>query len=146
MSNQPYSPDETQSASTASPEPASTNSGPTNQTFTIRTRKGNDSWIWGLVLIGIGGVFLLQNLLNISITNWWAFFLLFPGLGSLVEAYNRYQTEQRFSRRVRNSIFAGVVFLGLMAFFLFSLNFGQYWAIWLVLAGVLILINAFLPD
>jgi hypothetical protein len=41
---------------------------------------------------------------------------------------------------------SGLIFLGLTMFFLFNFNFGRYWSVWLIAAGVIILLNAILPD
>ncbi len=109
-------------------------------------KKSRDGWIWGILLILGGGFLLLSNLTNYSLTNWWALFILIPALGSFGDAWSHYQDENRFSRRVRNALVSGVIFLCIALFFLLNLNFGRYWAVWLIVGGLVILINSLLPD
>jgi len=46
-----------------------------------RKERDNSNWIMGVVLIALGGLFLLGNLLPGSfMTNWWAVFILIPAL------------------------------------------------------------------
>ena len=42
--------------------------------------KGNDSVWFGLVLILLGALFLLQRTGMVSLHNWWAIFILIPGI------------------------------------------------------------------
>ena len=45
------------------------------------------AWIPGLVLIGLGVVFLIQNYLGREIHNWWALFILIPVFFMLERGY-----------------------------------------------------------
>ena len=112
----------------------------------VNRKKSRDGWIWGIILILGGGLLLLQNLTNFQLNNWWALFILIPAIGSFGDAWSHYQNEGRLSRRVRGAIVSGLIFLGLTLFFLFNFNFGRYWSVWLIAAGVVILLNAILPD
>jgi len=50
-----------------------------------RREMGGSTWIAGVILVVLGGIFLVRNtgILNYSFTNWWALFILIPALGSL---------------------------------------------------------------
>ena len=54
---------------------------------------GGSTWVVGLILIILGGAFLMQNIgiFNIPFTNWWALFILIPAFGSLDRAYRAYK-------------------------------------------------------
>ena len=56
-------------------------------------RSGERSgWILGLVLIAVGGVFLLQNSgFPVLVGNWWALFILIPAIGAFAAAWTLYQ-------------------------------------------------------
>ena len=45
------------------------------------------TWIPGIVLIGIGLIFLAQNYLGQEIHNWWALFILIPVFFTLERGY-----------------------------------------------------------
>jgi len=105
-----------------------------------------DNWIWGIALIVLGGLFLLQNLTPFRFINWWAIFILIPAAGSFVSAWRKYQTAGRFSSGVRNSLFGGLIFSVVAAMFLFNLDLGQFWPVFVIAAGLAVMANALLPD
>ena len=105
-----------------------------------------DNWIWGLALILMGGLFLLQNFSAFHLNNWWAVFILIPAVGSFSTAWRHYRDSGRFNARARNSLFGGMI-LGLVALlFLLNLDIGHWWPIFLVLAGLGMILNAIFPD
>jgi hypothetical protein len=58
-------------------------------------------WIFGLVLIVVGSVFLLQNWgLPVLIGNWWALFILIPAIGAFTAAWTVYRQDGQFTPRV----------------------------------------------
>jgi len=46
----------------------------------VKKHDSNDHWVGGLILIGIGVVFLLANTTNIYINTRWELFNLIPGV------------------------------------------------------------------
>ena len=102
----------------------------------------NRSWIPGLILILIGGFFLLRNYTGLELDNWWALFILFPAANSLSSAYQRYREAGSFDRQARSSAFWGLFFVALAASFLFSLPMGTFWPVFLILGGVAMLFGA----
>lgn len=70
-------------------------------------RSWGGEWIGGLILIALGAVFLLQNVSGIYFHNWWAIFLLIPGLGLLLAAWNIFSNG---GGQLRASFVAPLVF------------------------------------
>jgi hypothetical protein len=109
------------------------------------TREGG-AWIGGVILIGLGMIFLLQNTGALYLQNWWALFILLPALGSFGASYTEYRISGCFNARARGSLVAGLVFTAIAAVFLFNLNFSLLLPAILIVAGVAILFNSLLPD
>jgi len=104
-------------------------------------------WIGGAVLILLGVVFLLQNVSDFELHNWWALFILIPAAGAFSRAWTTYQSEGgRFTSQARGSLFGGVILLMVAAAFLFSLNWSLLFPVLLMLAGASLLINGMRPD
>ena len=100
-------------------------------------------WVGGLILIILGVVFLAQNLTGTFVFhNWWALFILLPGLAALANAWRRYQTDGRLTREARSSLFGGVFLVILAAVFIFDLNWGAIWPVFLILFGISLLFNS----
>lgn len=105
--------------------------------------------IWGgLALILLGGFFLLENF-NIlrADFNWWAFFILIPAGAVLYNAWREYQNSgEQVTRRVRTMAVGGVA-LAIVAFiFLLDLDWGLMWPVFLILAGLMVLLNVVGTD
>jgi uncharacterized integral membrane protein len=109
-------------------------------------RKTSEAWIGGIMLIGLGLIFLLQNTGALYLQNWWALFILLPALGSFGASFTEYRVSGRFNAKARGSLVAGLVFTAIAAVFLFNLNFSLLLPIILIVAGVAILFNSLLPD
>ena len=86
---------------------------------------GGLGWMAGLVLIAIGVLYLLHDAgILPTFTNWWAFFLLLPGLGTLSAALGAYQRNGRhWTGEVTGLFVGGLLFVGLTAVFLFNLSY-----------------------
>lgn len=104
------------------------------------------AWIGGAVMILIGLAFLVRNLTGYELNNWWAFFLLIPAVGAFNRAYQVYDTQGRLNREARGSLFTGLGFTFVASIFLLGLDFGSLWPVFLILAGLGLLINALLPS
>ncbi|KAA3643383.1 MAG: hypothetical protein DWQ07_23000 [Chloroflexi bacterium] len=103
---------------------------------------GSNSWIWGLALIAVGGLLLLGNFTDfnfIDVSNWWAIFILVPGISMLANAFSA-------SRRGRSgggqAIWGGFLVLLALSFFL-NISFALIWPVFLILAGAGLLFRAF---
>jgi hypothetical protein len=109
-------------------------------------RHTSEAWIGGIVLIGLGVIFLLHNAGALHLQNWWALFILLPALGSFGSAYTEYRVSGRFNTKARGSLVAGLVFTAIACVFLFNLDFSLLLPIILIVAGVGMLFNTVLPD
>ena len=108
---------------------------------------GGGAWVAGLVLIALGGMFMLQNMGMVVVHNAWALLILIPAAGSFATAFGSYRVNGgRLNAMARGSLISGLIFLAIMAFFLFDLDWGKWWPTLLILAGVGALTNAALPD
>jgi hypothetical protein len=102
---------------------------------------GSNNWTWGLALVLIGALFLLNNLgiTYIRAYNWWAVFILAPGLNMLAQAYSRYQDAGRFTRGARRAGLVGFFLVALAFSFLFNLSWAMLGPAFLILAGLYLL-------
>lgn len=102
------------------------------------------AWIAGGVLILIGIVFIIRNVSGLYFTNWWALFILIPALGSLVTAYQMFErNERRFTAASRGPLIGGIVLLAVTAVFLFNVDWGKVWPLFIILIGLGILLSSF---
>jgi hypothetical protein len=103
-------------------------------------RNTSAAWIAGLVLIVIGAVFLLQNLNLLGsiplLQNWWALFILIPAVGAFYRVWQDIQTNGRLTGVGRGSLISGLFMGFLSAVFLFDLNWGVIWPIFIIIAGI----------
>jgi hypothetical protein len=108
----------------------------------LEHRRGDNRWLGGVVLIGIGLFLLLGNVFSLTFAgNWWAIFILIPAFYSLQRAWRAYQTDGYFSRKARSNLIGGLMIGAVAVIFLFGLGFGRWWPIFLVIAGVGILLR-----
>ncbi len=95
----------------------------------------NRSRVAGIVLIVLGAIFLLQNAGLVIPGNWWALFILIPAAGSFVRAWNNYQAAGNLSGAVRGPLVGGLMLTAVALIFLFDLDWGQLWPVFLIIAG-----------
>ena len=92
------------------------------------------SWLPGIILILLGGIFLAQNYFGASLRNWWALFILIPALSTLTTAYALWRDGH--TDWATGPFIAGLGFLVLTAVFLLDLPIGQLWPLFLIVAGL----------
>ena len=88
------------------------------------------------MLILIGVVFLVRNISGLSLDNWWALFILIPAITSLGNAWRTYRSSDRHSSAVRGSLVGGLMMLVVAMIFLFELDWGMIWPVFLIIAGL----------
>ena len=98
--------------------------------------------IAGVILIGLGIVFLAQNFGVRLPQNWWALFILIPAIISFASAWQIYQREREATAAVRGGVAAGVVLTVVAVSFLIGVEWGRFWPVILVLVGVGVLAGA----
>ena len=96
----------------------------------------------GVMLITLGLIFLANNLTGFELENWWALFILIPGISNFAEGVRAYRRDGEFSRKARGYFFGSLFMILLSAAFLFGLNFGTIWPAFLILGGLGILLGA----
>jgi hypothetical protein len=106
---------------------------------------GRSSWIWGAGLLVIGAAFLIQNIFGIRIINpwnFWAIFLIIPGLSMLTRAWEGYQYQNSLSGKVGSTAGIGALLLLLGLSFLFDFGISLVWPSLIILLGIYLLISA----
>jgi len=58
----------------------------------MRDRSWSNNW-FGVALIGLGLLFLVQNYLGYELHNWWALFILITAVGSFGAAYSLWRAH-----------------------------------------------------
>lgn len=107
------------------------------------------AWIAGLILILLGGAFLLQNmgLSSFSLTNWWALFILIPAIGAFDTAARMYRAaDNHLTAPARSSLFIGLILTLVTVSFLLNISWTIFGPVLLVLTGIGLAVNAMLPD
>jgi hypothetical protein len=96
-------------------------------------------WVGGLVLIAIGLLFLSNTFgfsLGISFANWWALFILIPGVTNLGRSMSYYQRDGRFSGRTRHAFVWGLILTVVASTFLFNWSWNLVWPVFLIIFGL----------
>ena len=96
-----------------------------NVVETHHGRRRSGGIVWGLILITLGALFLLQQLTNFNFENWWALFILIPAIGSFSTAWYAYRHRERFSEGVRSSLASGIIILTVAVIFLLGLDWAR---------------------
>jgi hypothetical protein len=109
--------------------------------------RGRSSFVWGLILVALGVIFLLQHfgLLGEQF-NGWALFILLPVFGSWGTAWFIFrQNGGRFNAAVRSNLGGGLVVLTVALIFLFGADWRIWWPMMLVTPGITMILGS-LPD
>ena len=112
------------------------------QDFKERRRGGPSGSIgFALVLILIGVFFLARQISGFEFHNWWAFFILIPALSSFGTAYRLWMRSGRFSFGVWSAFYGGLFPLLVAFMFLFDLDWGAFWPLFVILPGFGMLVS-----
>ncbi len=96
---------------------------------------------FGLVLILLGFIFLAQQFGDFSFHNWWALFILIPAFSAFGSAYGIWRKAGRFNVAVWSTFYGGLFPLAVALIFLFDLDWGDYWPIFVILGGFGMLVS-----
>jgi hypothetical protein len=101
------------------------------------------AWIVGMILIVLGGLFLVRTtgIVDIPLTNWWALFILIPAIGALSAAWRTYRAEGRLTRPARGSLLVGLVLTFITFMFLFEVSWTYVGPILIIVVGIAIILN-----
>ena len=94
----------------------------------------------GILLIGIGLYFLASTLTGFSILNWWALFILVPGLCMLAGFVH--SIGRKGGGEAAGKLMGGLVMVFVGSVFLFGLSWGLVWPGFLIIAGLGALVSA----
>lgn len=108
-----------------------------------KDHRGSDSsWIPGLILVGLGLVFLLNNFFDIDfLDNWWALFILIPAVANLNNAWRQYREAGHWNDAAIGSLTGGILIGFVALIFLFELSWSMFWPILLIILGAGILLR-----
>lgn len=100
------------------------------------------SWIVGVALILLGGIFLAQSAGYLTLTgNWWALFIYLGSAGTLVNAWRSYQARGGFDSGAAGSLVWGLVLAVVASIFAFNLAWDTWWPAILIAVGIGIVIG-----
>jgi hypothetical protein len=100
------------------------------------SRRGDGSWIGGIILIFLGVLFLVQNFGILVGGHWWALFIMIPAIGLFVGAYRTYVWAGGYTPVMLGPLVGGAILTTISLIFLLGLDFGVIWPVFLILAGV----------
>ncbi len=112
---------------------------PDRQVHRVKRQSGNLTG--GLILIGVGTVFLLSQLTGFYLHNWWALFIFVPAMCKLNDAWHGYRAHGRLRHDARGALIGGGFMAMIALFFLFNLSWSFFWPLALILLGVGALLN-----
>ncbi|MEA2662368.1 MAG: hypothetical protein QOH08_1940 [Chloroflexota bacterium] len=97
------------------------------------------SWLPGIILIVLGAIFLAENYFGTTLRNWWALFILIPAAATLTVAYGHWRDGD--TSAATGPLIAGAGFVFLTVAFLLDLPIGQLWPVFLIIAGLGLLLG-----
>ncbi len=107
-------------------------------------RSHSNNWLGGVILIAIGVIFLFSNISGFYLNNWWALFILIPAIGSFGKAWNGYRENGRLDGEARGGLIGGLILTLVASAFLFNLDWGMIWPLFLIIGGVGALLGGWL--
>ena len=104
----------------------------------------NAAWIGGGLLILLGLIFLAENFGYPVPENWWAVFILLPGLFAFNTAWTIYRRNNRqVTASARGALISGLILTALALALFFDFDFGRYWPVILIALGVAVIAGNF---
>jgi len=124
------------------PEPEIVDVNPVQQDEKPKKRH-KSSFFWPFILIVVGVILLVQNVSPVPVhLNWWAAFIYFPVLGSIMAGINAFEKSGKFDAAVRSSL-SGVIVVGTVAtMLLLGVDWRNWWPLMLIAPGLSMLINS----
>lgn len=100
----------------------------------------DNNWAVGIALIILGGLFMLDtfNIFNIRMHNWWAIFILIPGLSMAARGLREYRNTSSLTGR--NTGFWGLAMIVFAIALFFGISWNYLFPIGLVGAGIYLLL------
>ncbi|HEX5961717.1 MAG TPA: hypothetical protein VFY97_10795 [Rhodanobacteraceae bacterium] len=97
-----------------------------------------------VAIVAIGAMFLARNL-GYPLTfldhgNWWAIIILLAALAPLMHAYEVYRARGRIDAEAAHSLLAAAAVALVGVLFLFELDWGTWWPLFVILGGLFTLV------
>jgi hypothetical protein len=105
-------------------------------------RRRGSGW-FGFILILIGLIFLAQQIGDFSFDNWWALFILIPALSAFGSGFRMWQRDGKFHYGVFSTFYGGMFPLLVALMFLFNLDWGLYWPLFVIVGGFGTMLSGF---
>jgi hypothetical protein len=118
----------------------------TNDQQSRRSRRSSGSFWFPVALIVMGVIFLLQQMTDFKLYNWWALFILIPALSAFGGAFALWQRSGRFSFAVWSTFFGGLFPLAVALIFLLDLPWSNYWPVMVILGGISMMNSGFIGS
>lgn len=103
--------------------------------LSTKPRIHNEKLVPGMVLVGLGFIFLFQSfgVLSVGWGKIWPLFILVPGVVMIVNAWREYAQDGDFDR---GQAFGGVMAILVGTIFFFDLDWGKVWPLFLIIPGL----------
>lgn len=105
-------------------------------------RKPNQNLTGAFILIALGLYFFFRQLGLVSFENWWALFILIPVFGAVGSAVRIWNRAGRLTYAGWTTLYGGAFPLAVALIFLFDLDWGIYWPVFVILGGFGAVINS----
>jgi hypothetical protein len=105
----------------------------------VSYRRSYGSLLPGIILIGLGLIFLTENYFGYTLRNWWALFILIPAFASFASAAEARRAGD--NEHAAGALIAGLGFTALCAVFLLDLEVGRLWPVALIVVGIALLFS-----
>ncbi|MEN8240335.1 MAG: hypothetical protein ABFS17_00305 [Chloroflexota bacterium] len=101
----------------------------------------DDNWAVGIALILVGGLYLLHtfDIIRLVVGNWWAVFILIPGLNMMLKGFRDFRNTG--SRSARNTGFWGMILILAAFSFFIGISWNYLFPIFLIGIGIFILLS-----
>jgi hypothetical protein len=101
-----------------------------------------DKALGGMILLGLGVFFFLKALgVSDFDFDWWTLFLFIPGIAMLTNVWSAYRRTGHVPKRFREQGVGGVFLILVGSIFLFGLDWGVMWPVFLIIIGIALLIG-----
>jgi hypothetical protein len=105
-----------------------------------------NSFTGAIILIVLGVFFLLQRLGISAFENWWAFFFLIPAISSLGNLIQEIRIGNGFRFSIASSLLGTLFPTAIALMFLFDLNWEKYWPLFVILAGLSMILTGLIEE
>jgi len=108
----------------------------TNEENTDTNKRKDSGMMGGLIMIAVGVVFLVMQFTNIRLNNWWALFILIPVFAAWGRAFSIFRESGEITEEAIQAITGSLFPLFVALIFLFNMDWGRVWPVFIILAGL----------